>query len=297
MVKIAREASPPECLIVSGVNAVIRAWRRHGRRPPWRTPGRTGYCSFPPNSWALGHDDEAVKNHHRYIRDATSLPLLLYGAPVGSGAMAYSPRLLQHLAGEDRVVGIKEGSWEVAAYEANLRLLRSLRPDFVVLGSGDEHLLTSYIIGSAGSQVSLAAVIPDLVVALWAAAAGTIGPRPEPRMNSSTPWRWRSTVIRREAAQPPASKLPSNYLESSRATRSVPRSPRLRGRSTRRSKPPSRARASAARALECSDELRRCKPQCRISLSDNARRWSSSWRAFPSGSVQSRRTSRQRSTR
>jgi 4-hydroxy-tetrahydrodipicolinate synthase len=85
--------------------------------------------------------------------------------------MAYPARVLEKLAAEPRIVGIKEGSWEVAAYEANLRLLRSLRPDFVVLGSGDEHLLTSYLIGTAGSQVSLAAVIPDLVAELWDAAA------------------------------------------------------------------------------------------------------------------------------
>jgi 4-hydroxy-tetrahydrodipicolinate synthase len=69
-----------------------------------------------------------------------------------------------------RFVAIKDGSWEVAAYEENLRLIRALRSDFSVLGSGDEHLLTSYIIGSSGSQVSLAAVVPELVVALWSAA-------------------------------------------------------------------------------------------------------------------------------
>src|SRR5438552_3569733 len=54
----------------------------------------------------------------------------------------------------------KEGSWEVAAYEQNLRLIRKLRSDFTVLASGDEHLLASYMIGTAGSQVSLAAVVP-----------------------------------------------------------------------------------------------------------------------------------------
>ncbi len=102
---------------------------------------------------------------------ATSLPLLLYGAPVGAGAMAYGDATLRALAAEPRVVGIKEGSWEVAAYEANLRLLKAMRPDFVVLGSGDEHLLTSYLIGSAGSQVSLAAVAPGLCAAFYAAAA------------------------------------------------------------------------------------------------------------------------------
>ena len=39
-----------------------------------------------------------------------------------------------------------------------------------MLGSGDEHLLTSYLVGSARSQVSLACVVPELVVSLWIAA-------------------------------------------------------------------------------------------------------------------------------
>ncbi|SFU46201.1 4-hydroxy-tetrahydrodipicolinate synthase [Methylobacterium sp. 174MFSha1.1] len=132
--------------------------------------GADGLLVFPPNSWALGHDPECVVLHHRTVADATGLPLMLYGAPVGAGAMAYDAATLRRLAGLEQVVAIKEGSWEVAQYEANLRLLTSLRADFKVLGSGDEHLLTSYIIGSTGSQVSLAAVVPDLVVALWNAA-------------------------------------------------------------------------------------------------------------------------------
>jgi 4-hydroxy-tetrahydrodipicolinate synthase len=78
--------------------------------------------------------------------------------------------VLERLIVDPRFVAVKEGSWEVAAYEKNWRLIRALRPDISVLGSGDEHLLTSYIIGSAGSQVSLAAVVPELVVALWNAA-------------------------------------------------------------------------------------------------------------------------------
>jgi 4-hydroxy-tetrahydrodipicolinate synthase len=125
---------------------------------------------FPPNSWALGHADDCVIEHHRHVRDATTVPLMLYAAPVGSGAMAYAPPLLERLIADPRFVAIKEGSWEVATYEQNLRLIRKLRPEFVVLGSGDEHLLTSYLVGSAGSQVSLACVVPELVVSLWVAA-------------------------------------------------------------------------------------------------------------------------------
>jgi hypothetical protein len=39
-----------------------------------------------------------------------------------------------------------------------------------VLGSRDEQLMTSYLVGSTGSQVSLAWVVPELVVGRWTAA-------------------------------------------------------------------------------------------------------------------------------
>lgn len=169
VVEIAREHSPEDCLIVAGVNheASLEAAREAAML---QQAGADGLLVFPPNSWALGHADACVIEHHERVRDATHAPLMLYGAPVGAGAMAYSPSVLRHLVMDPRFVAIKDGSWEVAAYEENLRLIRGLRPDFSVLGSGDEHLLTSYIIGSAGSQVSLAAVVPELVVALWNAA-------------------------------------------------------------------------------------------------------------------------------
>lgn len=165
-VEIARDAAPAGCLIVSGVNreSSLDAARAAAGL---QAAGADALLIFPPNSWALGYHEAAVASHHAHVRDATSCPLLIYGAPVGAGAMAYPPAVLTELARETRIVGIKEGSWETAAYEANRRLLKAARPDFVVLGSGDEHLLACNLIGSEGSQVSLAAVIPRSIVALW----------------------------------------------------------------------------------------------------------------------------------
>ncbi|WP_045011664.1 dihydrodipicolinate synthase family protein [Bradyrhizobium sp. LTSP849] len=169
VVELARGHVPKSCLIVSGVNheSSLEAAREAAAL---EQAGADGLLVFPPNSWALAHADECVIEHHRHIRDATTAPLMLYAAPVGAGAMAYAPPLLERLVADPRFVAIKEGSWEVAAYEQNLRLIRKLRPEFIVLGSGDEHLMTSYLVGSAGSQVSLACVVPELVVDLWAAA-------------------------------------------------------------------------------------------------------------------------------
>lgn len=169
VVRIARAVAPEHCFIVSGVNheSSLAAAREAAAM---EAEGADALLVFPPNSWTLGPTDDTIWRHHEHVRDATAGPLLVYGAPVGAGAMAYGPGALTILAKEPRIVGIKDGSWEIARYEANLRLLKALRPDFVVLGSGDEHLLTSYLIGSAGSQVSLAAVIPEAVCALWDAA-------------------------------------------------------------------------------------------------------------------------------
>ncbi|WP_271621078.1 dihydrodipicolinate synthase family protein [Bradyrhizobium sp. CCBAU 51745] len=169
VVELARRHAPEDCLIVSGVNheSSLQAAREAAAL---ERAGADGLLVFPPNSWALGHADDCVIEHHRRIRDATAAPLMLYAAPVGAGAMPYVPSLLERLVEDPRFVAIKEGSWEVATYEQNSRLIRQLRPDFVVLGSGDEHLLTSYLVGSAGSQVSLACVVPELVVSLWDAA-------------------------------------------------------------------------------------------------------------------------------
>ena len=169
VVELAREHAPKNCLIVSGINheSSLEAAREAAAL---EQAGADGLLVFPPNSWALGHADDCVIEHHRHIRDATTVPLMLYAAPVGAGAMAYASPLLERLVADPRFVAIKEGSWEVATYEQNLRLIHKLRPEFVVLGSGDEHLLTSYLVGSAGSQVSLACVVPELVVSLWTAA-------------------------------------------------------------------------------------------------------------------------------
>jgi 4-hydroxy-tetrahydrodipicolinate synthase len=164
VVEIARAVAPAACLICAGINAEssLAAAREAAVA---EAAGADILLVFPPNSWALGHDPDCAGIHHRHVLDATGLPLLLYGAPVGAGAMAYDRATLARLVAEPRIIGIKEGSWEVAAYEANRRHLLALRPDFAVLGSGDEHLLTSAIIGSHGSQVSLAALAPELLVA------------------------------------------------------------------------------------------------------------------------------------
>ena len=168
VVAVAAEAVGHRSILVAGVNREnSRDAARHART--LESAGADAIMVFPPNGWALHQEEEGVVAHHRHVLEATRAPLMLFQAAVGAGGLAYPPSTLERLVRLPRVVAVKEGSWEVAAYEENRRLVRAAAPPVAVMGSGDEHLFTSYVIGSEGSLVSLAAVIPEPIIGLFEA--------------------------------------------------------------------------------------------------------------------------------
>src|SRR4051794_19837298 len=106
VVEIAKQHAPKGCLIVSGVNHEASLGAAH-EAAALEKLGVDGLLVFPPNSWALAHADSCVIEHHTRIRDATTVPLMLYAAPVNAGAMAYSPAVLEQLVADRRFVAIK----------------------------------------------------------------------------------------------------------------------------------------------------------------------------------------------
>lgn len=168
VVSCAREATDPDTVLISGVyaessaQAADEAWRA-------QSAGADALLIFPPFSWALGVGKDVVLAHHRAIIARVSIPIMLYQASVNAGNMAYSPDILQALLALDGVAAVKEGSWETARYESNYRLAQACAPEVRMMPSGDEHLLSTFLVGGRGSQVSIAALVPDTVVALWEA--------------------------------------------------------------------------------------------------------------------------------
>jgi 4-hydroxy-tetrahydrodipicolinate synthase len=170
VIEVVRATVGPDMFITSGVYSEASAEAAVTAQDA-EAAGADALLVFPPNGWGLGQDIATVLAHHHAVADATELPLLLYQAPVMAGQMAYPIETLTELVKIPTIAGVKEGSWEIAAYEENRRAIKIVRPDLAVLGSGDEHLLVNYLIGTEGSQVSLAAIVPELIVALWDASA------------------------------------------------------------------------------------------------------------------------------
>lgn len=174
VIEVTRRVAGPDAVIVSGINAEDSD-EAASHAADACAAGADALLVFPPFSWALSNSVEMIARHHRIIDAAAQAPLMLYQAGVTAGRLPYPPEVLTALLDLPRVIGIKEGSWETAAYEANRRLVKSLRPEVAVMASGDEHLLPCFVLGSDGSQVSLAAIIPETIVALdRAVAAGDL---------------------------------------------------------------------------------------------------------------------------
>jgi len=170
VVEIAQAEIGHRAILVCGINAESSLEAADHARDA-EAAGADVLLVFPPFSWALSQDATMALNHHRHVAAASKLPLMLYQAGVGTHELAYSEEILAALVQLPNVVGIKEGSWESARYEAHRRLVQQIAPQVAVMASGDEHLLTCMAIGSEGSIVSLAVLVPDLIVAMERAIA------------------------------------------------------------------------------------------------------------------------------
>ncbi len=164
VLEVARAAAP-STMIVAGINAEASR-SAISLAENAEAAGADGLLVFPPYSWSQGSDAEMVVYHHRAIEDSTSLPIVLFQSSVRSGGMVYTQTMLHSLVESRRIVAVKEGSWETSAYEATRDAVKALRPDIAVLASGDEHLFPCFVLGSEGTMVSLAAIVPELIVAL-----------------------------------------------------------------------------------------------------------------------------------
>lgn len=114
-------------------------------------------------------DGATQRRHVEAVLEAAGRPGLLYNIPQ-STHHTLSPATVAALAGDPRVLGIKDSAGDFAAFLGFLAVRRT-RPAFRVL-QGNEHLAAASLLqGGDGLVPGLANVAPALLVALRRAAA------------------------------------------------------------------------------------------------------------------------------
>jgi 4-hydroxy-tetrahydrodipicolinate synthase len=135
-----------------------------------RRSGARAALIFPPTVFAGGANrlPEVPVRFFRDIAAATDCPLVVFQYPP-AGGWGYSPETLARICEIPQVIGIKEGSGDLVAYEDNLRTVRAARPDVAILPSNFHWFLAQVAIGADGILSGLASLTPQWFCDLWAA--------------------------------------------------------------------------------------------------------------------------------
>ncbi len=128
--------------------------------------GADAILIFPPFSWSQGVSSDMIYEHHKIICSQIKKPVFLYQSSIYSGHLSYKKETLKKLLKIKNISGIKEGSWNYKSYVSNYNFFKKYRKNFLVMASGDEHLYPCFKYKSDGTQVSIAAVVPERVVEL-----------------------------------------------------------------------------------------------------------------------------------
>ena len=130
--------------------------------------GAAGLLVFPPTlfMWGAQLRPEMVVRHFATIADAVDLPLIVFEYPPASG-IGYSPETLVELTAIPRVVGVKDWSNDMVAFERNLRALRATGRAVAMLSSYSASLFGTFILGADGAISGMGSVAADLQAELF----------------------------------------------------------------------------------------------------------------------------------
>jgi len=131
--------------------------------------GAAGILLFPPTlfMWGAQLKPDMVLRHYREVA-AVGLPIVAFEYPPASG-IGYSPETLARLAEIPEVVGIKDWSNDIVAFEANVRAVRATGRPVAILSSFTMSLMASFLLGADGAISGMGSVTADLQAELFSA--------------------------------------------------------------------------------------------------------------------------------
>jgi len=145
-----------------------------------KAAGAAGLLVFPPTPfmWGAQAKPEMVLRHYQVLADRVDLPIVVFEYPPASG-IGYSPETLAELCKIPAVVGVKDWSNDIVAYERNLRALRASGRPVAMLSSFTMSLMATFLLGADGCISGMGSVAADLQADLFAAVQA--GDLPEAR--------------------------------------------------------------------------------------------------------------------
>jgi 4-hydroxy-tetrahydrodipicolinate synthase len=119
---------------------------------------------FPPLLFAWGKVESELKTQFFYdLARNSEMPLVLFQVPVAN--YWYDPATICRIAQIDRVIALKEASFNINLFTETMRQLKRLDTKIHVLTGNDRFVGESYMLGAKGALIGVA----NVATAQWAA--------------------------------------------------------------------------------------------------------------------------------
>jgi 4-hydroxy-tetrahydrodipicolinate synthase len=161
LLEMARQRLRSPKMLVAGLTAASTSQSVEEARKA-RDAGADAVLVFP-NTAFRGHppDPEAMKRHHSEIAEKADIDLVLFQLQDALGGVELDEASLRALASLDRVVAIKEATFNFSKYKATMRLIRELETDrgreIAYLTGNDNFILESFLWGCDGALIGAGA--------------------------------------------------------------------------------------------------------------------------------------------
>ncbi|OGL03814.1 MAG: hypothetical protein A3E31_16025 [Candidatus Rokubacteria bacterium RIFCSPHIGHO2_12_FULL_73_22] len=133
-----------------------------------KAAGAAGVLVFPPTlfMWGAQAKPDMALRHVGEIAEKADLPIIVFEYPPASG-IGYTPETLARLAAIPQVVGVKDWSNDIVAFELNLRALRATGRPVAMLSSFTMSLMATFLLGADGAISGMGSVAADLQAELF----------------------------------------------------------------------------------------------------------------------------------
>jgi 4-hydroxy-tetrahydrodipicolinate synthase len=130
--------------------------------------GAAGLLVFPIPAYQGTPLDPALPvAYHEAVAEGCGLPLIAFQLQPALGGVIFSEETLGRIAAIDRVVAMKEASFDARLYLATRRMVERLPRRIDLLTGNDNFIYESFVLGAEGALIGFGTLATDLQVQMY----------------------------------------------------------------------------------------------------------------------------------
>jgi len=159
VLSIWRKAAGDKCPILAGVSGPSTA-NAVGEAREAEDAGADALVVFPIPAYAGNPLPLDIPlRYHEAIAEATGLPLVLFQLQPSLGGVIFTPETLERLLEIDKVIALKEASFDSAVFTRTVEIVKKKSPRVALLTGNDNFIYESFLLGADGALIGFGTIL------------------------------------------------------------------------------------------------------------------------------------------